>query len=142
MNCRIFIKSSVVVIMKREITGNSPALTVATPRAGRLCSRNLLLEHVSQLELNEARRVPLLRDAPEVRVGDVGVLVVPEHVVECVDHIQPELERLLLRDLEAAQDVGVELVLAVTAQPIERSREDAAMERIWPEVVRRGQSLR
>src|SRR5262245_3105589 len=95
------------------------------------------LEHESQLELDKAGRVPLRGDAPEVRAVDVGIRVVPGHVVERVDQIQPEFQVLLLRYVEAAQKVGVKLVLAVASQPVERVWEDAGMERIRLEVCRR-----
>lgn len=97
----------------------------------------LSLEHEPHLELNPARRVPLLRDLAEVRAVDVGIRRVPEHVIEGVDEVQAKLQRLPLCHREAAQEVGVELVPAMAAQPVERGREDAAMERIRLEVSRR-----
>ena len=57
-------------------------------------------------------------------------------MVERVNQIQPEFQILLLRYVEAAQKVGVKLVLAVAAQPVERVWEDAGVERIRLEVCR------
>src|SRR5262245_46603558 len=86
------------------------------------------LKCVPQLELNKARRVPLRGDAPEVRAIDVRVRHVPQHVIESVDQVESEFQPLFLRDRKTAQKVGVELVLAVAPQPIERRRENANVE--------------
>src|SRR5262245_26481689 len=59
------------------------------------CSYSALqfaLEVKPQLELNEARRIPLRGDAPEVRAVDVCARVVPKHVVKRVDQIQPKFQ--------------------------------------------------
>src|SRR5262249_35171101 len=81
-------------------------------------------EYKPQLELNPTRRVPLRRDAPEVRAVLVRVWVVPLHSVQRVDHIDSEFQPHPLGEFNLPRETGVELRHLVAPQPVHARWED------------------
>src|SRR5258708_6770928 len=97
-----------------------------------MASRYVRLEQVPETELNVPARAVLTRDAAERGIQRVGARAVPVRVIQEVEDLRTELDRLRAADLDVLEERRVPLILTrivdavargVPERPVSRTRE-------------------